>query len=458
MILHIMSRCCTLANPSTDPVILHAQKLKLNELHLTTASMPVPAADHVCTSKISVAYDRYHDVVDKLPLGFCIKVIIPAEPDGSKSRPIKPALDPIAKAIYDHVITSSCAVAVIDSSLGPGPDMDFIRAATRALGRNRTVIFQVHTGQGGRVSPAAHQDDGSDLCHMRYVDPEHILAIMANSTAHVLTGCSLGWNAAMLSQSDLVAYPDPWTPGLQFKVKPQWIKVKCCWSYSRYFDHAYYINLDRRADRRSHMERQLERFNIAATRVPAIDGKSIGWKPEYGVMSEYWNHGAFAYCISYRTAIIDAIRKGYDNVLIMDDDCVLQDNLWKVLDNCWSILPEEWHMLYLAANHGSPQLGIVPVESIGNPEDVNGCLYRLRGSMGSHAIIINKSCFNTILNYLSSPYAPLDMFFGMYQKFFPCYITYPGLATQLSGVSDIIGKDIDYAKDWGVDYVHHIKK
>ena len=437
-----MSRCCTLANPSSDPVILHAQKGKLKAL-----CVPDQLPDHVCVSKVSVNYDRYNELVNTLPLNFCIRVIINVDQQVHSQLP---DMDPVAKAIYDQYITDSCAVAVMETS----SELDTVdlKESAKALGRSTVVVF--HTPASASASASA---DG--IKHVRYVDPEHILAIMAHSSAHILTGHSISWNAAVMSQSDLVAYPDPWVPGYQpnGEIKSQWIKVSCHWNYTRYFSHAYYINLDRRPDRRAHMEQQLDRFGLVATRIPAIDGKTLSWKAEYGIISEYWNHGAFAYCISYRSAIIDAIRKGYDNILIMDDDCKFQDNLWNVLDKCWKLLPDEWHMLYLAANHGAPHLGVTPVDSI-PASGADECLYRLRGSMGSHAIIINKVCFYTILNYLSAPYAPLDMFFGMYQKFFPCYITYPGLATQLSGVSDILGKSIDYTKDWGVDYVDHIKK
>jgi hypothetical protein len=87
---------------------------------------------------------------------------------------------------------------------------------------------------------------------------------------------------------------------------------------------------------------------------------------------------------------------------------------------------------------------------------VGDYLYKMKGSMGSHAIIINKIVFPTLLNFLANPYAPLDLYFSIYQKFFPCYITYPGLAYQLGGHSDIIDENIDYTKDWKIDYINHI--
>ena len=55
----------------------------------------------------------------------------------------------------------------------------------------------------------------------------------------------------------------------------------------------------------------------------------------------------------------------------------------------WSELPEEWHMLYFAANHGYP----VPVSMPQDKDRIGPHLYRLSGSLGSHAIIINKKCF-----------------------------------------------------------------
>ena len=203
------------------------------------------------------------------------------------------------------------------------------------------------------------------------------------------------------------------------------------------------------------METQAKRFGLKSARIQAVNGKTqLGkWKPEYGVLSKFWNHGAFAYCLSYRIAIVNAMQQGYENILVMDDDCVFQENLWDVLDKAWNDLPDEWHMLYLGANHGNPTPVAMPTEQ----DRIGDYLYRMKGSMGSHAIIINKICFPVILNFLTSPYAPLDSFFANYQRFFPCYITYPGLASQLPGKSDIIDTEVNYTNDWGIDYINHIQ-
>lgn len=220
---------------------------------------------------------------------------------------------------------------------------------------------------------------------------------------------------------------------------------------TKYFDKIYYINLTSREDRKMHMEKQLAELNIAAARVSAVNGKELKWDLNYGIISKFWNTSAAAYCLSYQNAIIDAIKNNYNKVLIMDDDAVLTSNFYEVLNESFKSLPENWHLLYLAANHNKK---CIPTEK----DRISDNLYKLSGSLGSHAIIINKAAFNTILNFCSTPYGPLDIFLSIYQQIFPCYITYPGLASQLPGKSDILDISIDYSKDWNIDYIDHLGK
>jgi GR25 family glycosyltransferase involved in LPS biosynthesis len=214
-----------------------------------------------------------------------------------------------------------------------------------------------------------------------------------------------------------------------------------------FFDKIYYINLDKRTDRRTHMEEQLKRFNLSATRVGAMDGTSLPWSNEqYGPQTTFWTPGALGYCISYSCTIADALKGNSQRVLILDDDAVLLPNFYEVLQKAFQTLPDDWHMLYLAANHGQNKPSAT--------ERISENIYRMKGSVGSHAIIINRPAFEPILNFACTPYGPLDVFLSVYQQMFPCYITYPGLATQLPGYSDIINKDVNYGKD--IDYVNHI--
>lgn len=454
-----MSQCCTLSNPSSDPAQLLNQTSML--LNVAGSLRCQPANDHVCNMSICVELGTLDQSIKNLPSSFCFKVVVAESliPETDWKGPhVTPELDIISKAIMEQYgIDDNTVVSVIDTTEPSLTAPEFIRNAAKMLNLDseeqpNIIVFTL----GHKIVPKEWSEKMDNTCTLlQYINPEQILKILSHCKNHVLTGNLMGWWGAILSNTTSCVCPDPWTVSANtrsFTINQKWKRIDRKWQHSRYFDHVYYINLDRRTDRRDHMNEQLDRHGLEATRISALDGKTIPWKPEYGVLSNYWNNSAFAYCLSYRLVIIDAIQNKYENILIMDDDCFLQDNVWDILDKAWTELPEDWHMLYLAANHGNPIPTSMPTEA----DRLGDHIYRLKGSIGSHAIIINNICFKTILNYLISPYAPLDMFFSMYQKFFPCFITYPGLATQMAGYSDIIDKDINYTKDWGMDYINHI--
>jgi GR25 family glycosyltransferase involved in LPS biosynthesis len=271
------------------------------------------------------------------------------------------------------------------------------------------------------------------------------------STNHILINNTVGLLGAVACSLDNRSV---WSAAPNLKIQPvaqpKWLQIMLPECYKPMFDCLYYINMDKRTDRREHMDKQLAKFNICATRIAGVDGSELPWHPNLGPVSTYWNHGALGYCLSYRNVIIDAIKHNYQRILIMDDDAVLTDNFLEILEKAYNSLPTDWHILYLAANHSKESM---PTEK----ERVTENLYRLKGgSVGSHALILNRPSFDTIMNFASRPYGPMDLYLSMYQKVCPCYISYPGLATQLPGRSDILNKDIDYSKEWGLDYINHI--
>lgn len=455
-----MSQCCKISNPSSDESILLDQQQKL--LDIVGDKLVHPPADHVCSMSICVTMDTLEQSLKNLPESFCFKVTVPHTASGPRILTDKQVTElrlrnllsdhSVAKAFHDKLVTPDTCVMVVDTEQPQLPLAIFVKASLELIATTKLLVIAVGKGHVKDSWKKSLTDSGIQYTMLEHLPADEVLSFLSECKHHILTGCTVGLNGALISGSNSVVRPKPWSPGNDLKFKSEWKTVGCGWTHTKYYDQSYYINLDRRTDRLQHMQLQLQRFGMASARIPAVDGKQVSWKPEYGVLSNYWNTGAFAYCLSYRVAIIDAMRNGYDKVLIMDDDCVLQDNLWEVLDKAWNDLPEEWHMLYLGANHGHPQPVSVPTEQ----DRVGDYLYKLKGSMGSHAIILNKCCFQTILNFVAAPYAPLDMFFSMYQKFFPCYVTYPGLASQLAGVSDIINKEVNYTKDWGVNYINHI--
>lgn len=455
---------CVLANPSNDLTekLYQLDTLyKLNgDSYVSEDSIPYdlkPKSYIFATEEIT---KKFLSGEKKMPNNFGIKVKLTTtccipnniHPRALKEAKINTKPDAIAQAYIDkYELTDINTVVIVWDHQFNNVNQYYLSSAVNKLKNiDQSKIKIVVFVKGDKECPIS----GNNLFKVHGLSTDLLLSTVTVCKNHILTGNSVGLICAYLAsqtQELNCIYPKPWSLEKDIELPLNWIGLTYFWPNTKYFDRIYYINLERRTDRRLNMEKQLQKFNLCAARVQAVDGKNtIKWRPEFGVWSPTWNEGAFGYCLSYRQALIDAIKNGYENVLIMDDDAVLSDNLFEVLEKAWNDLPDNWHMLYLAANHGQENSPTRP----GQNDKVGENLYRLKGSLGSHAIIINRVAFETILNFLMSPYGPLDVFFSLYQQIFVhCYVTNPGLAIQLPGYSDIINKDVDYSSK--IDYINH---
>ena len=444
---------CTLSNPNND------LSVRLNQYN----NLSVVAGDKISynpsnTTGIPVDLACLEELLKSLPMSFDVtcpvtsipKLATPQTLSYIKMLSVQETL--ISEAIYNTYIGSKTNIIglTIDFGIKDMVNQLYIeKARENLLPDGHLVIFvqNYNDNQKPKLDELLKLPNSRACLHCSPID---VLRVLRRCTFQILTGSLLGWWAA--AECTFGACPFPWSPGLNIQMNSSWKFLGCGWAHTKFYDRLYYINLDKRQDRKAHMESQLMKLNLASARVAAIDGAGIKWDVKFGINSKFWNSGAFAYCLSYRCIIIDAMKNNHDNIFVMDDDAVLADNFFEVLDKAFNDLPKDWHMLYLGANHGVPE----PVSMPSEEDRVGDHLYKLKGSMGSHAIIINKRVFPTLLNFLANPYAPLDLYLSVYQKFFPCYITYPGLAHQLGGHSDILNQTINYSNDWNIDYINHI--
>lgn len=439
--------CLTLANPSSSIIARHHQERFIDE---HTESRCRVKCDHRCHMRITID----HHALERQAFNelLCIQVTVPedivtTEPIRIKTEEYDSA---VTRVLLEHYQIGCNAVMVIDQNTSMKYVQDALDryCSDSPSESSKCVVFDI--ARGRRTDPVVAWSRPVILAEP--LGEERILSLLRHAHTHILTGSRLGMAGADSATSlKRVYYPSPYSCNRH--LPENWIPIPCYWPRCRYWDKIYYINLDHRTDRKQHMEEQMKRLNLQATRVPAVDGRKVEWRKELGTRTKFWGPGAHAYCLSYRAAVVDAMRNNYDSVLILDDDAALADNLMDVLSHAFRDLPANWHMLYLAANHGYPQPTSMPTEA----DRIGDYLYRLKGSMGSHAIIVNKVAFPALLRYTAGAYAPLDTYLSLYQKFFPCYITYPGLATQLAGHSDIIQESVNYTEDWGIDYIHHVR-
>jgi len=108
--------------------------------------------------------------------------------------------------------------------------------------------------------------------------------------------------------------------------------------------HAYYINLEHRTDRKAHIEEQLTKLGISATRFNAIK----------------MHNGAVGCSMSHLKILQDAYANKYEHVLIMEDDITFLDpDLFKRQFNKFlEVHGNNWDVILLAGNNMPPYTAI----------------------------------------------------------------------------------------------------
>ncbi|XP_055353599.1 LOW QUALITY PROTEIN: procollagen galactosyltransferase 1-like [Paramacrobiotus metropolitanus] len=128
------------------------------------------------------------------------------------------------------------------------------------------------------------------------------------------------------------------------------------------FDHIYFINLDRRPDRKKRMQNSFQALNMEVERISAVDGEKlnhdlldtmgISMLPSYEdphkkrplTMGEY---GCF---LSHYAVWRNVVEKGYRQVLVLEDDIRFDYNVRHRMTQVWEDIDRlnlEWDLIYL---------------------------------------------------------------------------------------------------------------
>lgn len=113
---------------------------------------------------------------------------------------------------------------------------------------------------------------------------------------------------------------------------------------NHFFEHIYVLNLPSRTDRKERMKSLFSKHNIEVEFFDAIDGK------KHHTKSDKRNAGEVGCFLSHKAIIKDAYEKGYESILILEDDLILHKDFHKVCLNLYSIPKNEWDMIYLGAS------------------------------------------------------------------------------------------------------------
>jgi hypothetical protein len=186
-----------------------------------------------------------------------------------------------------------------------------------------------------------------------------------------------------------------------------------------YFDNIYIINLEHRTDRWQHCEEQMEKHGFTAEKFKAIGATEMikGWQ---------------ACTLSHISVLEDARQRGFQRVLVLEDDFVLHDDFNSIFSAKYS---NAYQVLYLGIGHKQP-----PVEF------EYSYYYKVVEGYTSHAVAYNDvQNIDEFLTMAKELKNVIDEYLHLYfQVKGTAYCFYPNLAWQLGGFSDIEQRNMHY--------------
>lgn len=123
-----------------------------------------------------------------------------------------------------------------------------------------------------------------------------------------------------------------------------------------YFDKVYVINLKSRVNRMTLMDKRLKFFDIEYERVDAISGPVLN--PIQNILQgedlnyKFTNANYLAANLTHLSIYSEALRLGYENILILEDDLRIHRHLYKILEGCLNndpiLINKDYDLLYLS--------------------------------------------------------------------------------------------------------------
>lgn len=172
------------------------------------------------------------------------------------------------------------------------------------------------------------------------------------------------------------------------------------------FTKILYINLDRRTDRKEHMEKELNKINFKGTieKISAVDGKRIDpnnikhlftehainelsiENPPHFHPGSFMSIGAAGCALSHRKAFINVLNGNDDKVLILEDDIKFDENFMSKYEEYIKNIPD-YDLLYLGY-HFAVQ-----------PENVNDYYKKSKGIVyGLFGYVIDKKIAQLLID------------------------------------------------------------
>jgi len=179
-------------------------------------------------------------------------------------------------------------------------------------------------------------------------------------------------------------------------------------------DKVYVINLDKDVARLREIDSQLRSADIVYERFPAVLGSTLTTDPRLtGFCNEFCTDGIKGCALSHHTIWEEAIYHKYDSVMILEDDANVPSDINDKIRSLLTRIPADWDLIYVGCRYFcndeylSSQIGNRVLGTV--PETHDDDIKKVKGSVGSHAIIFRTEFLKKIANEPISTHIDLEL-------------------------------------------------
>jgi len=160
-----------------------------------------------------------------------------------------------------------------------------------------------------------------------------------------------------------------------------------------YFDWVPVINLDKRRRKMADFNKRVAAIPdwpfLQPERFPGVDGAALGHPNWFSAGGPAWG------CAQSHMRILEtAIIRGYDRILVLEDDAVFIDDFADKSVKFIRALPRDWHQAYLGGQHLKREVRA--------PKPVNTLVSRAFNVNRLHGYALNKPFFNHLYLWLTN--------------------------------------------------------
>ena len=229
----------------------------------------------------------------------------------------------------------------------------------------------------------------------------------------------------------------------------------------------YYINLDKRKDRKKHMEEQFKKAGIKNyQRISAVDGSKLRNPPSY-IVSSYGRKslqkkkkdrgldltsGSVALALTYYKLFNRISKSKDDYCLIFEDDVILGDNFMNNLLKSIKELPPSWELFFLGAKSNGISLDTTNKELY--KEKYSNTLWKPKFTHGTHSFMVNPNSCGKIISIIFPLTYQIDTDLSLNYDKINTFIRYPQITFATDEV--LINNNINLGSD--IQVIEHFCK